>query len=116
MAKQPKQIDEYQQQAAQFEKDAARLGLDNDFLFKTALERYTVQVQVLQRLKSEIDQQAATVKREYVRGSASTYANPLISEFNKTASAANQTCSLLAKLKAEAEKRLDEMDYLSLEL
>lgn len=116
MAKQAKQIDEYQQQAAQFAKDAAQLGLDSDFLFKTALERYTVQVQMLQRLKGEIDRQDATVKREYVRGSASTYVNPLISEFNKTASAANQTCNLLAKLKAEAEKKADELDFLSLEL
>lgn len=106
-----KQIDEYQRQANKFSEDMARLGLDEDMLFKTALDRYIVQVEVLQRLKAEIDKQTATVEREYVKGAASVYVNPLISEFNKTASAANQTCSLLAKLRTEAEKRAEAAMY-----
>lgn len=106
-AKPPKQLDEYQWQAQKFKEDMTRLKLDEDMLFRTALERYIVQVDVLKRLKAEIDEQAATVEREYIKGAASVYVNPLISEFNKTANAANQTCSLLAKLRAEAEKRAE---------
>lgn len=89
-------------QLARFELEAKELGLAEDFLFQTALARYRAQVDMLQRLKEELDQSPATVEREYTKGSPSIYANPLIKEFNSASSAANQTCNLLYRLKADA--------------
>lgn len=106
--KQIGQIEEYHHQIQRFTEEMEKLGLEQDMLFKTALDRYMVQVDVLNRLKIEIDKHDATVEREYVKGAASVYVNPLISEFNKTASAANQTCNLLVKQIEAARKRADE--------
>lgn len=101
---------DHRQQLEIFKAEAERLGLMNNFLFASTLSRYATQVVILQRLQEEIVESTATVERSYVRGEKNTYSNPLFQEFNRTASAANQTCSLLAKLRAEAEKRADEFD------
>jgi len=93
-----------------FKCDSERLGLADNYLFATSFERYQTQVDILQRLKHELDESEATVKREYVKGAASEYANPLLSEIYKASAAADRTCSLLAKLKAAAEANADNSE------
>lgn len=100
----------------QFTRDAERLGLARELLFRSTLERYESQVRVLDRLADELENGEATVVRTYVKGAGSTYANPLIGEFNKAASAANQTCALLLKMKARAEDRAESIDIDDCEL
>lgn len=115
MANNGRNVMDFRQRADDFAQDAERLGLKDDFLFGSTLERYVVQVEILHRLKKELEAAAPTVEKRY-GGADNLYANPLWGEFNKTASAANQTCGLLAKLIAAAEKRAADSDYEDCEL
>lgn len=102
---------DHETQLERFRADSEALGLGEDLLFQSTLERYEKQIDLLAALKAELDTSPATVQREYVKGSPSTYANPLIGEFNKAANAANQTCGLLAKLRDAAAAKVDDEDF-----
>ena len=86
---------ELQAKAARILEEAKARGLQNDFFFSTTLERYMTQLKILERLKGMISRQGLTVTKQYTKGSKNVYANPLISEYNKTASAANGTVTTL---------------------
>ena len=73
-------------------------GLMNNFFFKTTLQRYTVQMRIMNDLEKEINDIGATVKKEYVKGRTNVYTNPAITEYNKTATAANGTVSTLINI------------------
>lgn len=75
--------------------EAKERGLQNDFFFSTTLDRYMTQLKILERLKAQINRQGLTVTKTYAKGSKNVYANPLIGEYNKTASAANGTVTTL---------------------
>lgn len=75
--------------------EAKERGLQNDFFFSTTLDRYMFQLRMLERLKGMIAKQGLTVTKQYTKGSKNVYANPLIGEYNKTASAANGTVTTL---------------------
>lgn len=84
-------------------------GVRDNYFFRTTLERYLVQLQILDDLKEEIEQMGATVKKEYVKGRENVYTNPAISEYNKTTTAANGTVATLLNIiknlsKAEGEE------------
>ena len=89
--------------------EAKGRGLQNDFFFSTTLDRYMAQLKILERLKAAINTKGLTVTKTYAKGAKNVYANPLISEYNKTASAANGTVTtLLNVLRAlEGEERQD---------
>ncbi len=75
--------------------EAKARGLQNDFFFSTTLDRYMEQLKILERLKVAIHAKGLTVTKQYTKGSKNVYANPLIGEYNKTASAANGTVTTL---------------------
>lgn len=66
-------------------------GVEQNFFFTTTFERYKIQLNTLDRLQQEIDQNELMVEREYIKGKAHRVPNPAIQEYNKTATAANQT-------------------------
>lgn len=101
-------LKDFRKLEAAFLEDAVRLGLDTDFLFQSTLARYRTQIDLLARLQTQIENSPPTVQKSYAQGAKNDYINPCISEFNRTASAANQTCSLLNRLKAAAEKNAAE--------
>ena len=86
---------ELQAKAARILEEAKARGLQNDFFFSTTLDRYMTQLKILERLKKMISSQGLTVTKQYTKGSKNVYANPLIGEYNKTASAANGTVTTL---------------------
>ena len=49
-------------------------------------------------LEKEIEDLGATVSKEYVKGRKNVYTNPAISEYNRTATAANGTVVTLMKI------------------
>ena len=55
-------------------------------------------MRVMEDLEKEIEKLGATVKKEYVKGRKNVYTNPAIAEYNKTASAANNTVQTLIKI------------------
>ena len=86
---------ELQAKANEILAEAKERGLQNDFFFSTTLDRYMTQLKILERLKAQINRQGLTVSKQYTKSSKNVYANPLISEYNKTASAANGTVTTL---------------------
>lgn len=55
-----------------------------------------VQMKILSELKKEIKDEP--IKREYVKGKIKVTPNPVIAEYNRTATAANQTAAALVKI------------------
>lgn len=87
-------------------KIAQRLGLDGNPFFASALDRYITQMRILNRLEREVEKTGATVTKEYVKNRANIYINPAVTEYNKTATAANNTlAALMNVMKTFAEEK-----------
>lgn len=83
---------------SKIEHEAEEKGLSENYFFRTTFERYKNQLQLLRDLKSTIDSAGTLVSKEYVKGKTNVYIHPAISEYNKTASAANGTVATLIKI------------------
>lgn len=77
---------------------AAQNGVEQNFFFLTTFKRYQVQIKILNDLEKTIRAEGNTVTKEYVKGRKNVYTHPAISEYNKTATAANQTVQTLMKI------------------
>lgn len=84
-----------QQQANEILEQAQKRGLQSNFFFATTFQRYQVQMKILTELEKSIKEHGATVTKEYVKGRQNLVANPAITEYNKTATAANGTVNTL---------------------
>lgn len=87
-----------QEQAEKILEEAEQRGAESNFFFITTFKRYQVQMKVLQELEKTISSEGPTVEKEYVKGRKNIYTNPAISEYNKTATAANGTVQTLIKI------------------
>lgn len=87
-----------QEQAKEILAQAERRGVSSNFFFVTTFKRYQVQMKILSDLEGAINEYGATVTKEYVKGRQNLVANPAISEYNKTATAANGTVSTLINI------------------
>lgn len=87
-----------QTQANELLKKAEKKGVQTNFFFVTTFKRYQVQMKILSDLEREINEMGATVEKEYVKGRKNVYTNPAITEYNKTATAANGTVSTLINI------------------
>ena len=72
-------------------------GIEQSYFFTTTFERYKMQLAILNRLQNEIDESELTATKEY-KNRTETVINPLITEYNKTSIAANQTESVLLRI------------------
>lgn len=77
---------------------AERKGVSTNFFFRTTFARYQMQMKILQDLEKAIIEHGATVTKEYVKGRQNLVANPAITEYNKTATAANGTVATLMNI------------------
>lgn len=87
-----------QEQADEILKKAEERGATSNFFFVTTFKRYQVQMKIMNDLEKEINELGATVSKEYVKGRKNVYTNPAITEYNKTANAANSTVTTLIKI------------------
>lgn len=87
-----------QEQANEILAQAKERGVSSNFFFTTTFKRYQVQMKILTDLEKAIEEYGATVTKEYVKGRANLSANPAISEYNKTATAANGTVATLINI------------------
>lgn len=94
-------------------KDAEKLGLSDNFLFKTTFKRYQTQIRILEELEDAIDEYGATVTKEYVKDRKNLTANPAITEYNRTATAANGTVATLINILKSAKPVQEKADALS---
>lgn len=87
-----------QEQAQELLAKAEEKGVQTNFFFRTTFKRYQVQMRILSDLEKAIAEHGTTVTKEYVKGRQNLVANPAISEYNKTATAANGTVSTLINI------------------
>ena len=87
-----------QEQANKILSEAQKRGVESNFFFVTTFKRYQVQMTILDSLEQEIKAAGPLVTKEYVKGRGNVYTNPAISEYNKTATAANGTVATLINI------------------
>lgn len=87
-----------QEQANELLAKAEARGVQSNFFFVTTFRRYQVQMRILADLEKAIAEYGATVTKEYVKGRQNLVANPAITEYNKTATAANGTVTTLMNI------------------
>ena len=87
-----------QEQANEILARAEERGVQSNFFFVTTFKRYQVQMKILGDLEKAIMEYGATVTKEYVKGRQNLVANPAITEYNKTATAANGTVTTLMRI------------------
>lgn len=92
---------------------AEEKGVKQNFFFRTTFKRYQVQMKIMSELEKEINELGATVKKEYVKGRTNVYTNPAITEYNKTATAANGTVATLINIIKTLSDEPDSMDALT---
>jgi hypothetical protein len=102
-----------QEQANKLLEQAEQRGVSSNFFFVTTFKRYQVQMKILSDLEKAINEYGATVTKEYVKGRQNLVANPAITEYNKTATAANGTVSTLINIIKTLSNEPDSMDALS---
>lgn len=109
-----------QEQAEEILKRAEKRGVSTNFFFLTTFKRYQVQMSMLAKLEQSIAENGPTVTKEYVKGRKNIVVNPAITEYNKTATAANGTVTTLIKIVdsfgSEDEEKADDefMEFLGL--
>lgn len=86
------------EKAKEIYRKAENSGAETEVLFKTTWQRYQRQLKILNDLEIAIDQDGYMVKKEYVKNRKNLYINPAVTEYNRTASAANQTAQTLLKI------------------
>lgn len=105
-----------QEQADELLAKAEEKGIQTNFFFRTTFKRYQVQMQILNDLEKEIRKEGTTVSKEYVKGRKNLYTNPAITEYNKTATAANGTVATLINivksLSEDGEARTSKLEQL----
>jgi len=87
-----------EKQAAKVLELARERGVASNYFFETTFKRYEVQMRILKDLEAAIEEYGATVTKEYVKGRKNLVANPAITEYNKTSTAANGTVSTLISI------------------
>ena len=98
MEKQKKERLSLQEQGQEILNIAEKHGVEQNFFFLTTFKRYQVQINILNELEKKIREQGSLVTKEYVKGRENVYTHPAIGEYNKTATAANQTVTTLVKI------------------
>lgn len=103
------------EQAQEILRIAQEHGVEQNFFFLTTFKRYQVQINILNELEKKINEDGTLVTKEYVKGRGNVYTHPAISEYNKTATSANQTVATLIKIIKELrddDKDTEQQDEL----
>ena len=111
--KEPEKKLKLQQQANEILKQAEARGVNSNFFFVTTFKRYQVQMKILTDLEAAIAEHGMIVSKEYVKGRQNLVTNPAITEYNKTATAANGTVSTLINIIKTLSNEPDAVDALS---
>ena len=100
------------EQAKEILQLAEEKGVEQNYFFVTTFNRYQVQIEILDNLEKIIKTENTLTTKEYIKGRENIYTHPAINEYNKTASAANQTVSTLMKIITQMgeDKKNEESD------
>lgn len=109
----PKEKLTIQEQVNKILEQAQEKGVSTNFFFVTTFKRYQVQMRILSDLEKAIEEYGATVTKEYVKGRQNLTANPAITEYNKTSTAANGTVATLINIVKSMSDESESMDALA---
>lgn len=104
MAKDSVTLDELMKMAVDY-------GVDSNAMFVAAANQYALQQRVIDSIKETLDnEESLMTTKEYVKGRANIYANPLVKELPKHADSANRTAqTMLDIIKALGrEKKVED--------
>lgn len=91
-------LDELDKLADELMEEAKQRGVSDSYFFQTTFERYLMQLDILKKLGKTIKEQDVLVTKTYVKNRENISVNPAISEYNKTATAANGTVTTLMRI------------------
>lgn len=90
--------EKYRAELAEIEQAAKDANCDTNFLYRSTLDRYVMQIDLLDQAQNDINERGLTVVKTTPRGAEIEVANPSIQVYNQTASAANSTVSTLLRV------------------
>jgi cell fate (sporulation/competence/biofilm development) regulator YmcA (YheA/YmcA/DUF963 family) len=77
---------------------AMQANVEQNFFFVSTFKRYQVQLTILAQLEAEIKKAGVLVTKQYVKGRENVYTHPAVTDYNRTATAANQTVQTILKI------------------
>lgn len=77
---------------------AQQANVEQNFFFLSTFKRYQVQLNILTQLETEIKNAGVLVTKQYVKGRENVYTHPAVTDYNRTATSANQTVQTLLKI------------------
>lgn len=77
---------------------AQQANIEQNFFFLSTFKRYQVQLNILNQLEKEISESGVLVTKQYVKGRENVYTHPAVTDYNRTATSANQTVQTLLKI------------------
>lgn len=77
---------------------AQEAGVEQNFFFVSTFKRYQVQLAILGQLEAEIKKAGVLVTKQYVKGRENVYTHPAVTDYNRTATSANQTVQTILKV------------------
>lgn len=90
--------EKYKNELDEIEQAAKAANCDTNFLYRSTLDRYVTQLDLLAKAQEDMNQRGLTVVKVTPRGAEVEIANPSIQVYNQTASAANSTVSTLLRV------------------
>jgi hypothetical protein len=95
-------------QIAEIRKLADNMEATQQMLFLSTLDRYETQLDLVDKLRAEMEKAPTTVKKEYVKGRENVVINPLIQSYNQSVASANKTAETLMKIYKTNAESLEE--------
>jgi cell fate (sporulation/competence/biofilm development) regulator YmcA (YheA/YmcA/DUF963 family) len=77
---------------------AMQANVEQNFFFVSTFKRYQVQLGILNQLEEEIKKAGVLITKQYVKGRENVYTHPAVTDYNRTATAANQTVQTILKI------------------
>ena len=88
----------YSKELKEIEDAAKAANCDTNFLYRSTLDRYVTQLDLLTQAQTDMNKNGLTVTKVTPKGAEMEIANPAIQIYNQTASAANSTVSTLLRV------------------
>jgi Tat protein secretion system quality control protein TatD with DNase activity len=77
---------------------AKQIGVKDEYLFRTTLDRYQTQIRFCEDLKKAYEDNGTMVEKEYIKGRLNLVVNPVINAYNQTVAGANKTADTMIKI------------------
>lgn len=88
----------YWEELKEIEEAAKAANCDTNFFYRTTLDRYVDQLDLLEKARKSIEEDGLTIIQITPRGAEREIPNPAVQTYNQTASASNSTVQTLLRI------------------